>query len=156
VPFISLFRVGVKLDNSVARGIDHGSAAHYGYRLAVDRRTAQVAVAKEMILGFIGIVDMAERLEAAVEIIIAVAAIQRRGMSDENIYSLMLLYAAFQLLGTFPHLQVAVLISTQLTPAAAQTGDTQAFILYDLAVDIHTALGRAMEIGRVMVAVDIE
>ena len=68
----------------------------------------------------------------------------------------MLLYSAFQLFGTLPHLQVAVLISTQLTLAAAETCDTQALILDNLAVNIHASLGRTVEIGRVMVAVDIE
>lgn len=156
MPFISLFLVGVKLDDTVARGVYHGGAAHYSDRLAVDRRAAQVAVSKEVVAGLIGIVDMAECLETAVEIIVAVAAVKRCGVGNENIDALMLLYAALQLLGTLPHLQVTVLIRSQLTLAAAETRDTQAFILDNLAVNIHAALGRTMEIRRVMVAVDIE
>ena len=156
MPFISLFLVGVKLDDTVARRIYHCGAAHYSDRLAVDRRAAQVAVSKEVVAGLISIVDMAECLEAAVEIIVAVAAVKGCGVSDENIDALMLLYSAFQLFGTLPHLQVAVLISTQLTLAAAEARDTQALILDNLAVNIHAALGRTVEIGRVMVAMDVE
>ena len=156
MPFISLFLFGIKLDNTVARGVYHGGAAHYSDRLAVDRGTAQMAVSEEVVSRLIGIVDMAESLKAAVEIIVAVAAIQRRGVGNENIDALMLLYAALQLLGTLPHLQVAVLISTQLTLAAAEARDTQALILDNLAVNIHASLGRTVEIGRVMVAMDVE
>ena len=115
-----------------------------------------MTVAKKVILGFIGIVYVAERFKTTVEIIAAVAAVKGGGMGNEDIYALMLLYPAFQLLGSFPHLLVAVLISTQLTFTAAKTRDAQTLILDHLAVYVHAALGRLMEIRGIMIAVYIE
>ena len=56
MPFISCLS-GVKFNDAVARGVDHGGSAHYGDSLAVDGRTAQMTMSKEMILGFICIVN---------------------------------------------------------------------------------------------------
>ena len=90
------------------------------------------------------------------EIIVTVAAVKGRSVGNEDIDTLMLFYTAFQLLCSFTHLLIAVLISAQLTFAAAKTGNTQSLILNHLAVNIHAALGRLMEIRRIVITMDIK